>query len=100
VPVAASCEVPSTWEYSSFGFDFGSGGVRVARLVAASREVRRIFLLGFGRDPYLIVRCDFFLGSILKLRVASCEARAGRCEAQGGSCQVCLIGCVRGQRRR
>jgi hypothetical protein len=37
VLVAASREVLSTWEYSSLGFDFGSGRVRVARLV---REVR------------------------------------------------------------
>jgi hypothetical protein len=40
-------------------------------------------LVGFDRDPYLIARRDFFLGSILKLRVASCEARAVRCEARG-----------------
>jgi hypothetical protein len=40
VPVAASRVVPSAWEYSHEGFDFGSGGSRVARreLVAARRE--------------------------------------------------------------
>jgi hypothetical protein len=62
--------------------------VRVARLVAASREVRQIFLLGFGRNPYLITRRGFFLFTILKLRVASCEAQGGSCEALGGSYDV------------
>jgi hypothetical protein len=95
MPVAANREVPSAWEYSSLGFEFGSFGVQVARLVAASREVQRIFLLGFGRNPYLIERRGFFLFTILKLWVASCEAQgsscemqAGRCEARGGSCSA------------
>jgi hypothetical protein len=40
VPIAASRVVPSTWEHSCEGFDFGSGGSRVARheLVAARRQ--------------------------------------------------------------
>jgi hypothetical protein len=40
VPVAASRMVPSAWEYSREGFDFGSGGSRVARrkLVAARQQ--------------------------------------------------------------
>jgi hypothetical protein len=45
VPVAASREVPSMWEYSSLGFNFGSGEMQVARLV---REVR-----GAGREMRL-----------------------------------------------
>jgi hypothetical protein len=53
--------VPSTWEYSYLAFDFGSGGVRVARLVRKVRGVgweMRLARYEIRVGSRVVVRCD------------------------------------------
>jgi hypothetical protein len=69
VPVAASRQVPSAWEYPCLGFDFGSGGVRVARLV---RKVR-----GAGWEMRL-ARSESHVGSWVVARCHACGNILGR----------------------